>query len=1232
MSKKMNDVEQLTFKLEQVKSQLQGEITDRKKAEEEAQRREVQARLVHEVSQRVSSELELEELFFAVVNAIADSFGYYSVVIATVDEEKRHLVMRAAAGGFMDIFPPGGYVPLGEGMTGRTAVTGETQLSGDVSQNPYYRRYREEETHSELVVPIKSGDKIIGVLDLQSEEFNAFDQTDAMVMQTLADQVGVAMDNARLFQQAQLEISERKRADTELRKHQEHLEERVDERTAELRASEERYRSLFDGIPIGLYRTTPEGRVLDANLALVDLYRYPHREDLLVTDLTSTYVEPEERERWKKLMESKGMVRDFEACIKRFDGTTIWVNDTARAVKDEQGKVQYYEGSFEDITDRKLAQKQLLQYQEQLEELVEDRTAELKASEERYHTLFDGVPISLYRTTPEGNVMDSNQAMVEMFGYPNREEAFEISATEVYVNIEDRIRWQKLMENEGVVRDFEAQVRRYDNEIIWISDTARAVKDDQGQILYYEGSLEDITERKQYEEEIRRQKDYFESLFINSPVAILTADLDAKVVSWNPKAEQLFGYCQDEVVGKHVDDLVATDPIIRDEAQYLTKQIDEMGRVQATTKRTRKDGSLVDVELLALPLVLAGEKVGFYAMYHNISELKRIERELRQQKDYFESVFINSPVAIMTSDLEANVVSWNPKAEKMFGYTAEEAIGKQIDDLVATDSGIREEALAYTQELITTDRVQATAKRTRKDGSMVDVEILVLPTIIAEEKVGYIGIYYDISELLQARREAEAANQAKSTFLANMSHELRTPLNAILGFTQLMDGDPNLTPGQQENLGIINQSGEHLLALINDVLEMSKIEAGQVRLREKSFDLLYLLDSLEEMFRLQAENKGLDLVFEIAENIPRYVTSDESKLRQVLNNLIGNAVKFTEEVGVHIKVSALPSNGEKMELNLEVIDTGPGIPPEDLEAVFDPFVQAADMTDFMSTQAPEGTGLGLSISRKFVRLMGGEITAKSELGVGSKFSFSVIIGLAEAQELPSEQTKQEVLRLEPNQPVHRLLVVEDRETNRRLLVKLLEQLGFEVQEAADGHEAIDAWQRWEPHLIWMDMRMPVMNGREATRRIKAMPGGDAVSIIALTATAFDEDRESILLDGCDDFVRKPFRKKEITDILIKHLNVRFEYKDKTLPITEDFEIEPAKKSPDIQALLALPDEWVEELCLATKRADLHRILEQSDQIREQYPELARVLKDLAESYAYESILKLIETSRGVIDE
>jgi CheY-like chemotaxis protein len=469
-----------------------------------------------------------------------------------------------------------------------------------------------------------------------------------------------------------------------------------------------------------------------------------------------------------------------------------------------------------------------------------------------------------------------------------------------------------------------------------------------------------------------------------------------------------------------------------------------------------------------------------------------------------------------------------------------------------------------------------------------------------------------------------------------MSHELRTPLNAILGFSQLMDGDPNLTGEQQENLAIINRSGEHLLALINDVLEMSKIEAGQVTLQETDFDLYGLLDTLEEMFRLRAREKGLTLDLHRAEDVPRYVVTDEGKLRQVLSNLLGNAVKFTQEGAVTLSVSvpspALSCPPRRATLHFEVEDTGPGIAPEELEAVFEPFVQAAGGRDLVPTQAREGTGLGLSISRQFVRLMGGDLTASSELGRGSLFQFDVEVGFAAAGEAEETRPSRRVLGLAPDQRAadgrpYRLLVVEDKETNRRLLVKLLESAGFEVQEAANGLGALEVWARWQPHLIWMDMRMPLMDGHTATRRIKATSEGQATVVIALTATAFEKDREQVLLEGCDDFVRKPFRTDEIYDMLAKHLGVRFLYEEAPAHPPSTGTAAPAYV-PSAEALAALPEDWLAALQQATTRADLDLILRLTGQIREYDADLADSLADLARNYQYKKILTLIEQAGG----
>ena len=403
------------------------------------------------------------------------------------------------------------------------------------------------------------------------------------LLNLFAQQAAIAVSNAWLYDQAQQEINERVRVEKELRRYQEQLEELAEDRAIDLIRSEERYRTLFEGVPVGLYRTTPEGQVIEANLAQGRMLGYSSRLDLLKTNSANLYVDPEERVRWQALMEQEGVVRDFETQFRRQDGTVIWVNDSAQAFRDEQGKVLYYEGSLEDITERKRAEAKLRKYQEHLEELVEERTAELRESEERYRTLFDGVPVGLYRSTPAGKAMDVNLAMAQMLGYPDRAEALlAIDAADLYVDSGDRLRWQELMQREGIVRDFEAQLYRRDGTIIWVNDTARAVKGEQGQVLYYEGSLEEITERKEFEEEIRRQKEYYEALFVNNPVAVITADLNGDIVSWNPMAEKLFQYPQEEVIGRNLEGVVAKDSSIHDEAVSYRSLVFDEGRVQVT--------------------------------------------------------------------------------------------------------------------------------------------------------------------------------------------------------------------------------------------------------------------------------------------------------------------------------------------------------------------------------------------------------------------------------------------------------------------------------------------------------------------------------------------------------------------------------------------------------------------------------------------------------------------------
>ena len=492
---------------------------------------------------------------------------------------------------------------------------------------------------------------------------------------------------------------------------------------------------------------------------------------------------------------------------------------------------------------------------------------------------------------------------------------------------------------------------------------------------------------------------------------------------------------------------------------------------------------------------------------------------------------------------------------------------------------------------------------------------------------------HQAAELQRAKEAADAANEAKSNFLASISHELRTPLNAILGFTQLLLYDSPLQPEQQDYLEIINRSGEHLLTLINDVLEMTKIEAGRITLNENNFDFYAFLTSLEEMLQLKARSKGLLLVFDRTPAVPRYICADESKLRQILINLLGNAIKFTQSGSVILRVrfnSPVPIEGAinpmaPLMLEFEVEDTGPGIAPSDQEKLFEAFVQAE-----LGRKSQEGTGLGLPISQQFVRLMHGDISVTSTLGQGCTFRFEIAFRSTEADSMPPQLVKQRILRLEADQPGYRILVVEDKRENRQLLVKLMTEVGFEVCEVENGAEAVQAWASWQPDLIWMDMQMPVMDGFEATAQIRAKerdPGSisriSPTKIIALTAHAFEENREQVLAAGCDDYVSKPFRAEILFAKMSHYLGVRYVYADAVaLPHTP---IELRTKPLQASDLTIMPAEWIAQLRQSASNLDDEAILQLVEQIPAQHTAIAAVLVELVRNFRLDTILELTET-------
>ncbi len=472
-------------------------------------------------------------------------------------------------------------------------------------------------------------------------------------------------------------------------------------------------------------------------------------------------------------------------------------------------------------------------------------------------------------------------------------------------------------------------------------------------------------------------------------------------------------------------------------------------------------------------------------------------------------------------------------------------------------------------------------------------------------------------DLHTALDAAQAANRAKSVFLSNMSHELRTPLNAILGFAELMEHDEAIPQAQKRNLNTINRSGRHLLTLINDILDLSKIEAGRLTTQVQVCDSHELIATIVEAMELRARQKGLELNVHLGDDVPQFISTDPGKLRQILINLLSNAVKFTVHGGIDLDVSTADWDNQSTRLTLVFVvrDTGVGISQDELGRIFQPFYQTEH-----GIRSGEGTGLGLTIARQFAQLLGGELAAASMADKGSAFSLRLPVEVADTMiALPPHRR---VVALADGQASRRILIVEDKEDNQLLLTQLLEQVGLETRIAANGKEALEAFEVWRPHFIWMDMRMPVMDGYEATRRIRALPGGREVKIVALTASAFREDRGDIIAAGCDDVLSKPLDEEQLFAAMERLMGLRYRYAE---PSTVAVPVAAAISGAD---LARLPADLREELCRAAGILDEESTQRAIDRVRATDARLASELEELVRTYRYDRIVALCEGSQG----
>jgi PAS domain S-box-containing protein len=621
--------------------------------------------------------------------------------------------------------------------------------------------------------------------------------------------------------------------------------------------------------------------------------------------------------------------------------------------------------------------------------------------------------------------------------------------------------------------------------------------------------------------------------------------------------------------------------------------------------------------IIALLVLLAIALTWAMTIRQQMNRKKAAEEALKVSQKKLALHLEQTLLGVIEWDTEFRVREWNPAAEAMFGYSREEAIGRHATELIVPESA-REEVESVWQKLLHQEGGEFHRnENVTKDGRTILCEWVNTPlTDDGGNVVGVMGLARDITEhrraeeLRVAKEAAEAANVAKSAFLANMSHEIRTPMNAILGFSQLMRHDSELADRQRQQLDIINSSAEHLLALVNDVLEMSKVEAGRLSANRVAFDLHSLLGEMNSLFGLRAQAKGLELRVLTADDVPRFLVTDENKLRQVLVNLLGNAVKFTDEGSVELRVGTRRDEGGELRLEAAVQDTGCGIAPSDMDRLFRYFEQAA-----AGRAVQSGTGLGLAISREFVHLLGGEISATSELGVGSTFRFDVIVEEATGEVTVAGAEQRRVVGLCPGQPRYRVLVVDDAQDNRELLMQLLEPIGFAVREVSDGHEALREFEDWHPQLILMDMRMPVMDGYEATRRIRASVTGGDVAIIGVTASAFAEMRQGVFDAGVDEFIVKPFRESELFEKIATLLGVCYVYEE----LSEQAEPD-VSDAPDAVAMAELPSDLQSRIRQAAVSADFDAVLELANEVASHDERLAAALRASAERFDAESIL------------
>jgi PAS domain S-box-containing protein len=795
-------------------------------------------------------------------------------------------------------------------------------------------------------------------------------------------------------------------------------------------------------------------------------------------------------------------------------------------------------GVVSSVLVRLRAQEALRRANAELEQRVIERTRELARSEAKFRTLFESTRDAIVISGQTGSALDCNPAALQLFGYTVKREflAQSVEALSPERQSDGRCSRDAFLENQELVLGqgshfHEWDHRRYDGSVFPAEvSTGVAVIDGQTVLL---SMIRDISQRRAAENRLRASEAQFRRLLELAPLPMGLASREGGMVLLNRRFTQTFGYGIEGMPDMESWWRQAyPDPGYR--AQLLQRWTAAVGEAARTGSDieplecsvTCRDGSLREVIISGIQL-----DAQVLATFLDVTQLRVADADLRKLRSAVEQ----SPAVVVITDPRGRIEYVNPTFEAQTGYRAAEALGRNPRLL---KSGAH--SPAFYADLWGTLREKRVWRgelcNRRKDGSLFWESTAIAPVLGADGRVThYVAIKEDITErrraaaeLHEAKEAAEAANQAKSRFLANMSHEIRTPMNVILGFAQLLQREATLDARQRQYLGTLNRSGEHLLRLINDILDMSRIEAGRLPLVPADCDFDGLIDEVSGAFRLRAEESGLDLVVSREAGVPARVHTDSGRVRQILLNLLGNAFKFTSHGRIEVRVSSGPVSVDTAPpqstlLAIEVSDTGAGIPPAELERIFQPFEQSR------TGESHGGTGLGLTISRQLARMLGGEITVTSRVGIGSTFRFTFqAIALPSLEKAPSAAPEsRRRLHLAPGSASPMILIVDDIPANRDLLRLPLEEAGFATREAVDGSEAVRLAGSLRPDLILMDLRMPVLDGLAATREIRRLHAQVPLRILVVSAGVLEISESEWRSAGADGFLGTPVRHSEL---------------------------------------------------------------------------------------------------------